>query len=290
MATGTVRLADGRTLAYEDAGDPGGYPVVLAHGFPGSRLEARVVGASAAAAGVRLICPDRPGFGRSDPQPGRQLGDWPTDVAALADQLALAQFAVVGFSAGGPYALACAALLPERVSACGLASSPGPLDRPGSTAGMTTINRVLFGAGRRAPVVAGLLLRLIERSARAEPATVARRMGQGMAAADRRTLTTPTIGEPFGAAVSEAFRQGSAGPILEAALLVRPWPFVVDQISAPTIVWHGTDDRNVPAMWATELGSRIPRAEVHRVDGAGHLLFLERAESILGTVRAIASA
>lgn len=287
---GTVRLADGRTLAYEDAGDPGGFPVMLMHGFPGSRLEARVTGASAAAAGVRLICPDRPGFGQSDPQPGRHLGDWPNDVAALADQLALARFAVVGFSAGGPYALACAALLPERVSACGLVSSPGPLDRPGSTAGMTAMNRMLFGAGRRASVIASLLVRLIERAARADPATVARRVGRGMAAGDVHTLTTPTIGEPYGAAVKEAFRQGSTGPIHEAALLVRPWPFAVDQIGTPTIAWHGADDRNVPAERAAELVSRIPNAEVRRIDAAGHLLFLECAESILGTVRAIASA
>lgn len=290
MASGIVHLADGRALAYEDAGDPGGFPVILAHGFPGSRLEARVVDESAAGANVRLVCPDRPGFGRSDPQPGRQLGDWPADVAALADHLGLASFAVVGFSAGGPYALACAALLRDRVSACGIVSSPGPLDRPGSTAGMSALNRMLFGGGRRAPVVANVLVRLIARSARAEPVAVARRMAQGMAASDRRVLTMPAIGEPYGAAIREAFRQGLAGPILEAALLVRPWLLPVDQISAPTIVWHGVDDRNVPPSWAADLAAKIPRAEVRRIDGAGHLLFLERAASILGAVREIAHA
>lgn len=284
----TVRLADGRTLAYEDAGDPGGFPALLAHGFPGSRLEARVVGDAAAAAGVRLVCPDRPGFGGSDPQPARGLDDWPSDVAALTDHLGIGRFAVVGFSAGGPYALAGAALLGDRVMACGIVSSPGPLDRPGATVGMSTINRMLFGAGRRAPVVARVLIRLIERSVRSEPAVVARRMGQGMAATDRRILATPTIGESYGAAVREAFRQGAGGPILEAALLVRPWPFSVDQISAPAIVWHGLDDRNVPARFASELGATIPRAQVQPVEGAGHLLFLERAETIFEGIRAIA--
>lgn len=290
MTSGTVQLADGRTLAYEDVGDHAGFPIILAHGFPGSRLEAFVVEEAAAGATVRLICPDRPGFGRSDPRSGRQLGDWPADVVALADHLGLGSFAVVGFSAGGPYALACAALLHERVSACGIVSSPGPLDRPGSTAGMAALNRIVFGAGRRAPMIAGLVLRLIARSARAEPAAVARRMAQGMAAPDRRILATATIGEPYGAAVREAFRQGPAGSILEAALLVRPWPFRLDQITVPTIVWHGADDRNVPATWAADLAAKIPRAEVRRVDGVGHLLFLERAASILGSVRAIAGA
>jgi pimeloyl-ACP methyl ester carboxylesterase len=288
--SGTVQLADGRTLAYEDAGDPAGLPVILAHGFPGSRLEAFVVEEAAAGAGVRLICPDRPGFGRSDPRPGRQLGDWPADVVALADHLGLGSFAVVGFSAGGPYALACAAMLHGRVSACGIVSSPGPLDRPGATVGMAVLNRIIFGAGRRVPMIAGLALRLIARSARAEPAAAARRMAQGMAAPDRRLLTMPGIGEPYGAAIREAFRQGPAGPILEAAVLVRPWPFSLAQISAPTVVWHGADDRNVPATWAADLAAMIPRAEVRLIDGAGHLLFLERAGSILGAVRAIAHA
>ncbi|HSO29193.1 MAG TPA: alpha/beta hydrolase [Candidatus Sulfomarinibacteraceae bacterium] len=289
IASRTVRLADGRTLAFEVAGDPSGLPVFLAHGFPGSRLEAHVVGDAAAAAGVRLVCPDRPGFGGSDPQPGRVLADWPADVAELAGHLGLGRFAVVGFSAGGPYALACAALLGERVSACAIVSSPGPLHRPGSTNGMAAVNRILFGAGRRVPLLAGLVVRLIARFARAEQAVVGRRMAQGMAPSDRRLLSQPPIGAAYGAAVREAFRQGSTGPILEAALLVRPWAFSVDQISAPTSVWHGLDDRNVPARFASEIGALIPQAEVQRIEGAGHLLFFERAELVFERVRKIAA-
>jgi pimeloyl-ACP methyl ester carboxylesterase len=287
--SGTLRLADGRTLTYADAGDPDGYPVFLAHGFPGSRLEANVVDEAAAAAGVRLLCPDRPGFGGSDPQPARGLGDWPADVAALANRLGIGRFAVLGFSAGGPYALACAALLRERVNACATVSSPGPLDQPGSTNGMATINRVLFGAGRRVPMLAGLVVRLIARSARGEPAAVARRMGQGMAPSDQRLLGLAPIGPAYGEAIREAFRQGPGGPIVEAALLARPWSFLIDQISAPTIVWHGKEDLNVPPAIAVGLTEVIPGAELRLIAESGHLLFLERAASILGTVRETAN-
>ncbi len=285
----TMRLPDGRVLAYEECGDPDGVPVVLAHGFPGSRLEARVVDTAAGRAGVRVVCPDRPGFGRSDAQPDRRLGDWPGDVAALADRLGLERFAVVGFSAGGPYALACAWALAGRVAACGLVSSPGPLDRPGSTAGMTPLNRALFGGGRRAPIVAGLIVRVLARSARVEPARLARRMASGMADVDRRLLAGPT-GEAYGAAVRESFRQGPAGVAQEARLLVHPWPFSADQITVPTVVWHGTADRNVPVSMARRQAESIPGCRLEPIDGAGHLLFFEHAEAILTTLRAAAAA
>lgn len=286
---GSVVLADGRTLAYEDTGDPAGFPVILAHGFPGSRLEARVIGAAAAAAGVRLVCPDRPGFGHSDPHLVRQIGDWPADIVALADHCEIGRFAVVGFSAGGPYALACVALLPERVTACAIVSSPGPLDRPGSTAGMSAINKLVFGAGHRAPLIASLFVRLIARSTRAEPAIVARRMARGMAVPDQRILGTPPIGPAYGAAIREAFRQGPSGPTLDARLLGGPWSFSVDRIRASGIVWHGTEDRNVPVSMARRQAASIPGCRLELIEGAGHLLFLEHAEAILTELRSAAS-
>jgi pimeloyl-ACP methyl ester carboxylesterase len=287
---GTMRLPDGRVLAYEECGDPDGVPVVLAHGFPGSRLEARVVDMAAGRAGVRLVCPDRPGFGRSDPQPGRRLADWPGDVAALADELRLERFAVVGFSAGGPYAVACAVALAGRVTALGLVSSPGPLDRPGSTDGMTPLNRALFGGGRRAPIIARLIVSILARSARVEPARLAKRLATGMSDADGRTLADPAIGEAYAVAVREAFRHGSEGAVREASLLVHPWPYSADQITVPTAAWHGTADRNVPVSMARRLAESIPGCRLELIDDAGHLLFFERAEATLTTLRAAATA
>src|SRR6185312_7099010 len=111
-----VRLADGRTLACLQLGDPTGSPVLYFHGYPGSRLEARVAAVAAGQLGLRLLAVDRPGFGQSTFQPGRTVGAWAADVAALADQLAVGRFSVVSISGGAPYALACAALLPDRVA------------------------------------------------------------------------------------------------------------------------------------------------------------------------------
>ena len=110
-----IRLPDGRNLCYAEYGDPQGKPVMSFHGGPGSHLEHEAYSATIGSLGVRLICPDRPGMGLSDFQPGRKLLDWPPDVLALADALGLERFGVMGWSVGSQYALACAYAIPERL-------------------------------------------------------------------------------------------------------------------------------------------------------------------------------
>ena len=110
-------LADGRTLAFTDAGAPDGFPIFYFHGAPGSRLDGAGMEDEFAAAGVRVLSADRPGYGGSSPSPHRSMADWPREVAALADHLNIDRFAVMGLSSGGPYVAACAALLGDRVVA-----------------------------------------------------------------------------------------------------------------------------------------------------------------------------
>ena len=109
-------LPDGRRLAYAQWGDLLGMPVFYCHGFPGSRLEAHLGDAAARRLGIRLIAPDRPGFGESTLQPHRRLSDWPDDLIALADSLELDRFHLLGVSGGGPYALACGQLIGARIA------------------------------------------------------------------------------------------------------------------------------------------------------------------------------
>ena len=109
-------LRDGRTLAFDDVGDPAGYPVVWHHGSMSCRLLRHPDDSLAAAEGLRLICVDRPGYGRSSPQSGRTLRGWADDIEQLADHLGLGRFAVAGASAGGPNALAVARYLEGRVT------------------------------------------------------------------------------------------------------------------------------------------------------------------------------
>ena len=107
-------LSDGRRLAFAVWGDPDGVTVFVFHGAPGSRLFAPDP-VTTAEAGVRLVTVDRPGYGASDPQTGRSILDWPIDLLQVADRLGVARFAVVGHSSAGPYALACALRMPQRI-------------------------------------------------------------------------------------------------------------------------------------------------------------------------------
>src|SRR5690242_10978716 len=115
-------LPDGRDLGWMELGTSSGSPVFAFHGTPGSRLQFEIDDAPIRAAGLRLICPDRPGYGLSTFQPGRRLTDWPADVAYLADHLDIDRFAVLGTSGGGPHAAVCAALLGNRVTAAAIVS------------------------------------------------------------------------------------------------------------------------------------------------------------------------
>ena len=133
-----VQLRDGRSLAWAEYGDPSGKPVLYFHGFPGSRIEPALGADDLARTEARLIAIDRPGFGGSTFQPGRRLLDWPNDVASFADSLALDRFACMGVSGGGPYVLACALRLGERLTRAAIVCGVGPLDtadgclRPGT--------------------------------------------------------------------------------------------------------------------------------------------------------------
>jgi pimeloyl-ACP methyl ester carboxylesterase len=123
----TIILPDGRVLGYAQYGVPGGIPVIGLHGTPGSRRMFEIAHSPAAALNIRLLAPERPGFGISSYHSGRDLRSYAQDIAAFADALGIPRFAVAGVSGGGPYAAACAAFLPERVAALGLVSPIGPM-------------------------------------------------------------------------------------------------------------------------------------------------------------------
>ena len=146
-----IRLDDGRVLGVAEFGVADGAPLFYFHGFPGSRVEATLAEPAARELGLRVIAIDRPGFGRSDYLARRTIGDWPDDVAAVAERLGLERFAVVGVSGGGPYAAACAARLAPRLTAVGIVCGLGALDVPGACRGMLRLNRFVFFLSRRLP-------------------------------------------------------------------------------------------------------------------------------------------
>ncbi len=170
----TVQLVDGRFLGYAEYGATTGPVLFVFHGLPGSRLDAPQLWPEAPAA-VRVISPDRPGFGMSTFQPYRRLIDWADDVAVLADAVGADQFLVAGFSGGGPHALAVAHGLPDRVRAVAVIGGAGPIDAPDSLTGMNPANRLIFTLARRAPVVLRLLIAPHAHQMKRHPAKVLER-------------------------------------------------------------------------------------------------------------------
>ncbi len=281
----SVVLADGRQLAYIECGAPAGETVFHFHGHPGSRLEALMASDAAARAGVRLIGVDRPGMGRSDFKPRRQLLEWADDVVALADELAIDKFGVEGTSGGGPYAAACAFKLADRITACGIVAGLGPIDRFG-TRGMKAMNRLQFALARRAPWLLRPMfwLYLGRRRGIAGNEDRLAAMAQGIASQLPASIATDEqlrsdLAKAYLREMFEAFRQGSRGPSYDAWLYVQPWGFELETIECRRVyVWHGERDVHVPVSMGRAVAAAIPgcRAtffpeETHLETAFGHL-------------------
>jgi pimeloyl-ACP methyl ester carboxylesterase len=123
-----LSLSDGRKLGFAEFGEMQGKPVFYFHGFPGSRLEARLAEKISRDSHIRFIGIDRPGFGVSGFKPKRTLLDWPDDVIELADALGIDRFSTLGVSGGGPFAAACAHQIPDRLISVGIVCGMGPVD------------------------------------------------------------------------------------------------------------------------------------------------------------------
>lgn len=277
---GTIRLKDGRLLGYAEYGDPAGRPVFFFHGFPGSRLEARLGEAAARRLGVRVIAPDRPGFGLSDFQPGRTIGDWPDDVVEAADALGIDRFAVVGVSGGAPYAAACALKIPQRLTGAAIVSGTAPADAPAAIEGMMLLNRVFLRLAALLPGVARLLMWLLGQLVRRFPNRVLALTSRSAPPSDKAVLARPEIRATFLADMAEAFRQGSRGPAWELRLFARPWGFRLEEIAMEVHLWQGEADVNVPPSMGRYLAQTIPSCRARFYPDEGHLLAVDRMEEI----------
>jgi pimeloyl-ACP methyl ester carboxylesterase len=267
----------GRQLAYQWFGPPDGIPVLYCHGFPGSRLEAVLMAEAATEADVRLITADRPGFGRSTFQPARQIRDWTDDIAALADALALAHFAILGVSGGGPYAISAACGLPERVTCLGLVGALDSLAGAGATAGMNTAQAGIIELNRRAPAIAaGIHTWITAPFMRHFPASALYLLSATAPAADREVLGVPGVRDALLSSVREAFRQGGRGPAWELRLLTEPPAIDPAKVRTRTLLWHGEADATVPVSIGRRLAARIPDCRPHFLPGEGHFSPLVR--------------
>jgi pimeloyl-ACP methyl ester carboxylesterase len=279
--TSVIVLRDGRRLGYSERGAPSGAPIMHQHGMPGSHLEHAAVPEFYAALGVRVITPDRPGYGLSDPLPHRRLLDWPSDVVELADALGIRRFGMTALSGGGIYALACAAAIPHRLNEVVLAGCPGPMDRPGAYVGMRLASRAGIGLAATAPWLFEAGAAVIGRLARRYPEFFVAQSTRDKPPSDRRLLSSPSISRGAVDTLREALRPGGWGYVQDIQVLARPWGFALDQVAPWIQLWHGADDTVIPSHHGLYLASVIPRATLRIYPGEGHMLLWNHLAEIL---------
>lgn len=269
-------LPDGRQVSYSDHGDPAGLVVLNCLGTPEVRLVDRAEIEYVERLGVRLISPDRPGFGQSDPQPGRTLTDWPADAAALLDSLGVGPFGVIGASGGAPYAVACGVLLADRVSRVALASPAAPADAPE------------HGFVPRDPVALRARGETMARLLRDDPAGFYALIEPDQSEPDREAheRLTPAQLDRATAMFREAFRQGADAYVEDHLIVGGDWADLLRRLHRPTRIWQGEEDNNTPPESTRWMAERIPGVELTILSAAGHSLTEDVVPEIYGWLTA----
>jgi pimeloyl-ACP methyl ester carboxylesterase len=286
-----LTLADGRTLEVRASGPEDGLALVIQHGTPGSLARFRVFEEQAERRGLRLVTYSRPGYGSSTRQPGRVVADVAADLEAVLDHLGAERCVTLGWSGGGPHALACAALLPSRVAAVASVAGVGPFGRDDLDfmAGMGEENVVEFGAavagaGDLTPALQGAAEALRD----AEPADLIEAMSTLLPPADRAALDGQN-GTDLAAMMTAGLQTGADGWIDDDLAFVAPWGFDPAAIRVPVSVWQGEEDLMVPFAHGRWLAEHIPGAAVHLQPGRGHLsIFFENIDEIFDELVAAA--
>jgi pimeloyl-ACP methyl ester carboxylesterase len=281
MADCFMKLRDGRRLAYSELGDPDGIPIFHQHGMPGSRVEHVAEPELYRSLGVRVITPDRPGYGLSDPDPQSPLLDWPSDIEELADHLGLSRFGIIGLSGGGIYALACAAAIPHRLTNVVVTGCPGPMQRSGALAGMRFMTRAGVWLGAQAPWLLKVGATILSPMVRRFPGFFVDHFNDGVPPADRRWLSTPSVSREAADTLREAFRPGVWGYVQDIRVLALPWGFGIKDIQAPVQLWHGDEDAVIPLHHSRYLASVIPGATLRICPEEGHMLMWNHLPEIL---------
>jgi pimeloyl-ACP methyl ester carboxylesterase len=269
----SVGLADGRSLQASVSGPDQATPLVFHHGTPSDRTQSRPFAEAAAVRGLRLVSYSRPGYGGSSRQPGRTIADCAADTLAIVEQLGAGRFYTAGWSGGGPHALACAALLPDRVLSCATIAGVGPYGALGLDflEGMGRDNHEEFGAALAGPSkLQGYLELQAQVLAQVTGEQVAAALGDLVSPVDVGVITGD-----FAAYLATTFRRSVASGIWgwfeDDLAFTRPWGFDLDEIGVPVVVWQGGQDRMVPFAHGRWLTTHVPGACARLLTEEGHL-------------------
>jgi pimeloyl-ACP methyl ester carboxylesterase len=272
MKSGVLDLADGRQLEYGSFGPPDAPPVMYCHGFPTNRLELELIEPALTQSGldVQVVALNRPGYGDSSFQPRRTLLDWPRDVVEAADLLELGEFAVLGVSGGGPYALACALAVPDRVSRLGIAVGMGPAEADGMD------NSLTFRTVQKSAMIRRFQFGMIALGLnRGQEKKVLEKSLANFSQPDLSVLERPEMQDWFIRVMKQSFKQGGRGAAHDAGLYLNDWGFDPGDINVETHLWYGGSDSLVPDSVGQWLADRIPTSTYQSWPKHGHFTWME---------------
>jgi pimeloyl-ACP methyl ester carboxylesterase len=280
----TVTTPDSRALEVLVEGPSDGFPLVYHGGTPSAVVSFPRLSQAAAASGLRTVSFSRPGYGTSTPRPGRTVADVAGDVVTVLTALGLEQFVTLGWSGGGPHALACAALLPETCRGAATLAGAAPYADPGVPDwldGMGADNVAEFGAALAGEgPLTEFLDPLCRDLAQVTSEQVADAFGDLVPDVDRRALTGD-FATYLAQSCRRAVLQGVSGCRDDDLAFVRPWGFALDTVTVPVSVWQGRLDRMVPFSHGSWLAANVAGARAHLYDDEGHLSLASQLDRIL---------
>jgi len=271
---GTAKARDGRTLAFVQRGAEDGVPVIVCHGTPGSRRSRHPDPEMYRRHGVRMVAYDRPGYGASDPNIGRSVADAASDIEAIADELGLDRFAVVGGSGGAPHALACGALLEERVLRVGALVTPAPSDTDDFDfyEGLAEVNVREFGAAVQGREAIEAFIQPYVDQLRTDPDAVIEEIVSELPEVDREIASREGFRSIMRESFAEAARQGVRGWADDDLAFAKSWGFEPEDVHAEVRLWQGELDVLAPRTHGEYVASRLPNARFELLEGGGHFL------------------
>jgi len=270
MSDYTIKLKNGLNLGYAEHGDPRGVIMFYYHGWPSARVQGELMDEVGKKFGLRIISPDRPGIGLSDYQPNRQLRDWPETLAQLAAHVQAEKFHIMGWSGGGPYVLATALAMPERVISATICCGAPPLKFLGYQH-MFWVYRMMIHLRGIFPSVLGLVLRIGKAITGGQPDKAPLKWMLGMLGVeDRRVLADPYIFKVVRGGMIEALRRGPKMVIADADIYLSEWDFEVSRIDPLIHFWHGKEDRNISWKYSEQIAALMPHTTTHWLEKEGH--------------------
>jgi pimeloyl-ACP methyl ester carboxylesterase/DNA-binding CsgD family transcriptional regulator len=280
-----LQVGSARRIAYLEMGDPNGLPVFMMHKLAGSRHLRPTDESTLQREAIRLIIPERPGNGDSDPSEAPSFRSWTKDLVALAGHLKIERFAVIGHSAGTPYALATAHALPERVLALSIVAGMPPFRTLDDIRDYAAEFHAALIVGKYAPLLLPSLLRIVRNAINKNPYRYIERTLREAAAADKTVFGDPMFRARYAASLLAGVAWGDLGMAREVLLLSKDWGFDLAEVKTPCVFWHGEMDRLVAVAGARRLVSELPDAELRLISQAGHYVMYSHWDSIFRNIR-----